>query len=220
MHIPDGFVSGPINVGAAVVSAATLAAALRKAGRDLSERQTPVLAVTAAFIFAAQMLNFPIAGGTSGHVLGAALATALLGPWNALIVMTLVLAIQAVLFGDGGITALGSNIVNMGVVGSFTAWAVMAIVRRLLPKTRRALIVSTSIAAWSSVVFASVACSAELAFSGTSPWITVLPAMVGVHAIIAVGEAIITAAALSVVLEARPDLVRLDAVELTVEGAA
>ncbi len=208
MHIPDGmFLHGAAVHGTtAVASAAACGVALWRANRTLGERQAPLLGVTAAFIFAAQMLNFPIAGGTSGHFLGAALAAILLGPWNAVLVMTVVLSIQCLLFADGGLTALGSNVFNMGLVGGAAGYAVFAALRRLLPRTRAGFLAAVASAAWLSVVLAAAACAVELAVSDTIPLTVALAAMVGWHAIIGVGEAIITAGALSLVLAERPDL--------------
>jgi cobalt/nickel transport system permease protein len=164
--------------------------------------------VTAAFVFAAQMLNFPVAGGTSGHFLGAALAAVLLGPWLACVVLAVVLLVQAFLFADGGITALGANVLNMGVIGGLGAGLLLAAARRVLPRTRTAFLAATAVAAWASVVLGAAACAVQLAISGTVGLGTVLPAMVGVHMLIGVGEAVITVAAVSAVLATRPDLAR------------
>ena len=206
MHIPDGPVSGTINAATAAVSAASVGIALWRARRSLDDRATPLLGVTAAFIFAAQMINFPILGGTSGHLLGGVLAAALLGPWAGLLVMTVVLVIQALAFGDGGVTALGSNIFNMGVVGTIIGYGLFRAIRAILPRSRASFLAAISIASWMSVVLASAACSGELALSGTFAPMIVFPPMIGLHALIGVGEAIITSAAVSVVLLNRPDL--------------
>ncbi|MCG3178900.1 MAG: Cobalt transport protein CbiM [Phycisphaerae bacterium] len=207
MHIPDAYVSGQVNAATAVVSAVAVGLAAWRARRTLGERQAPLLGMTAAFVFAAQMLNFPIAGGTSGHFLGALLAAVLMGPLNALLVMTVVLVIQCLVFADGGLTALGSNIFNMGIIGGLAGYAIFSAVRRFLAQTRRGFMAATAVAAWASVVLASAACAVELAISGVVPLRGVLGAMVGVHALIGAGEAIITTAALSVVMAGRPDLV-------------
>jgi len=206
MHIPDGFVSAPINAATYLASAGACVYASKRAARNLGERQVPLLGVTAAFVFAAQMLNFPVAGGTSGHFLGAVLAAALLGPWNACLVMAVVLIIQCLGFADGGLTALGTNIFNMGIVGGLGGGFIFEALRRVLPHGRAGFLASAGIASWLSVVMASTACAIELALSGTSPLGVVLPAMAGVHAVIGVGEALITAAALSAVIAARRDL--------------
>ena len=209
MHIPDGFVSGPMNVAGAVVAAATLAASTWRASREAQDQpQTvPLLATTGAFVFAAQMLNFPIGGGTSGHFLGAAAVTALLGPWRACLVMTLVVTLQALVFNDGGLTALGTNVCNMAVIGCFGSYVVMRMLRVVFPPGRSGYLAATAIAGWGSVLIASAACAVELALSGTSPLLLVLPAMLGTHAVIGVGEALITTALLSAVVASRPDIV-------------
>jgi cobalt/nickel transport system permease protein len=207
MHIPDGFLDPDVALATGAVAGGAVAIGLRRAEATFDERRAPLLGVTAAFVFAAQMLNFPVAGGTSGHVLGAALATVLLGPWLACVVIAVVLVVQAFLFADGGVSALGANAFNMGVVGALGAGVVMGVARRVLPRTRRAFLASTGVAAWLAVVAGAVACSFELATSGTVPLGTVLPAMLGVHVLIGIGEAVVTVAAVSAVLAARPDLV-------------
>lgn len=207
MHIPDGFISAPINVAAFAASAAVCGAAVRRANRTLGEREIPLLGVTAAFIFAAQMVNFPVMAGTSGHFLGAVLAAVLLGPLNACLILALVLVIQCLLFSDGGITALGSNIFNMGIAGGIGGYAIFYAARMMLPKSRAAFFAAAGLAAWASIVLAASCCAVELALSGTAPLWATLPAMAGVHAVIGVGEAVITCATLSVVMAARPDLI-------------
>jgi len=182
---------------------------LRRAERSLDERAVPLLGVTGAFVFAAQMLNFPVAGGTSGHFLGAALAAVLLGPWVACVVLAVVLGLQAFVFADGGLTALGANVLNMGVVGGLGAGLAIAAGRRLLPATQTAFLGLVGIAAWLAVMAGAAATALELAASGTVPLGTVMPAMLGVHALIGVGEAVITVAAVSAVLASRPDLVAM-----------
>jgi cobalt/nickel transport system permease protein len=207
MHIPDGFVSGPVNLAGYAVSTAAVGVALAKGNRSLQEHQVPLLGVTAAFVFAAQMLNFPVVAGTSGHFLGAVLTAVLLGPWNACLVLALVLSIQCLMFADGGLTALGTNTFNMGVVGGVLSYGVFAALRTLAPKTRTGFFFSVAVASWFSVVAAATACALELAVSGTVPWRIVLPAMVGIHALIGIGEALVTVTTLSAVLASRPDLV-------------
>jgi cobalt/nickel transport system permease protein len=207
MHIHDGFLAPEVAAAAAAVSIGAVGYGLRRADRTLDERAVPLLGVTGAFVFAAQMLNFPVAGGTSGHFLGAALAAVLLGPWVACLVLAVVLILQAFVFADGGITALGANVLNMGVVGGLGAGLVVAAGRRVLPRTRTAFLGLVGIAAWSAVMAGAAATALELAASGTVPLGTVMPAMLGVHALIGVGEAVITVAAVSAVLASRPDLV-------------
>jgi cobalt/nickel transport system permease protein len=207
MHIPDGFLDTKTLVSTAAVSLGVVAYGIKKANEKLGEKQVPLLGLTAAFIFAAQMLNFPVAGGTSGHFLGAVLAAVLLGPWMACLVMTVVLAIQCLGFADGGLTALGANIFNMGVIGSVVCYYIFVGIKKVLPKNRAAFLSSIAFVSWLSVLLSSSVCAVELWISGTSPLTVALPAMAGIHVLIGVGEAIITVAVVSLVLAARPDLV-------------
>ena len=209
MHIPDGFVAGEVNLAGAVAALGAVGVSTWRASREAEQEPhtMPLLATTGAFVFAAQMLNFPIGGGTSGHFMGAAAVAALLGPWRACLVMTLVLVIQGLVFADGGLTALGTNIVNMGVVAGFAAYVIMRALRALLPTGRVGYLVAVSLASWVSVVLAAAACAVELAVTGTSPLLLVLPAMVGSHAVIGIGEALITSTLLSAVIVARPDVI-------------
>lgn len=209
MHVPDGFLSPGVAAIAAVLALAAVTYGLRVAERELNDVRVPLLGVLAAFVFAAQMLNFPIAGGTSGHFLGATLVAVLLGPWLACLVMAVVLATQAFVFADGGISALGANVLNMGVLGALLAgFAVTALVR-VLPRTKLAYLGSIAVVSWLAVVVGAAVTSLELAVSGTVPLGTVLPAMLGVHVLIGIGEAVITVAAVNAVLETRPDLVTI-----------
>ncbi len=209
MHIPDGFVAGNVNIAGALVALGAVSASTWRASRQIEQEphSMPLLATTGAFVFAAQMLNFPIGGGTSGHFMGAAAVAALLGPWRACLVMTLVLVIQALVFGDGGLTALGTNIVNMGVVATFGGYLIMRSLRVVLPAGRSGYLGAVALASWASVVLAASACAVELAVSGTSPTFVVLPAMAGTHAIIGIGEALITSTLLSAVIVSRPDII-------------
>ena len=206
MHIPDGFLANNVAAAAAVLAVAAVGYALVVAGRVLDEERVPLLGVLAAFIFAVQMLNFPVAGGTSGHLLGATLAAVLLGPWLACLVMAVVLAAQAFVFADGGITALGANVFNMGVLGALLAGLLVGGALRVLPRTRTAYLGLVGATAWLAVMVGAAATATELAISDTVPLATVLPAMLGVHTLIGVGEAVITVAAVSAVMAARPDL--------------
>ncbi|MGQ9466816.1 MAG: energy-coupling factor ABC transporter permease [Anaerolineae bacterium] len=210
MHIPDGFLSMGVIIVCWVLSIIAIGTALVRTQKRLGERQVPVMGVLAAFIFAAQMLNFTIVGGTSGHFLGAALAAILLGPWAAMLTMTTVVAIQALLFQDGGLLALGANILNMAVIGPIVAYGFYRGVRTLLGNRKGSTLVAGFVAAWVSIVVAAVACSMELAFSGTSPIGIVLPAMAGIHALIGIGEGLITLGALALVTATRPDLVEAE----------
>jgi len=208
MHIPDGFLSPEVAAVCAVPAIGAVGYGLRRATRELDERRVPLLGVTAAFVFAAQMLNFPVAGGTSGHFLGAALAAILLGPWVAAVVLSVVLVVQSFVFADGGVTALGANVLNMGVIGALAVGGLMVAAQRVLPRARTTTLAVAGVGAWLAVVAGSAACAFELAISGTVPLGTVLPAMVGVHLLIGAGEAVITVAAVSAVLSTRPDVVR------------
>ena len=207
MHIPDGYLSAPVYATGYAVSGAVCALAVARANRNLGEKEVPLLGMTAAFVFAVQMLNFPVAGGTSGHFLGATFAAVLLGPLNACVVMAVVLLIQCLGFGDGGLTALGANLFNMGIVGAVGGWLLFRALRAVLPRSRWGFLASAGAASWVAVVVAAAICAGELAWSGTYPLRVALPAMTGVHALIGIGEAVITVAALSSVLGVRPDLV-------------
>ena len=207
MHIPDGFVSVPVAVATGLVSAAAVAIALARSRDAFGSRRSPILGLTTAFIFAAQMINFPVAGGTSGHLLGGTLATIILGsPWAATLAMTTVFVIQAILFADGGITALGANIFNMGLVGIWVGWWLYQPLQQLLGGSRRRLPLAAGIAAAISVVAASIACAIELGISGTMPLNIALPTMAGVHTLIGIGEGLITGGVLSYLVKVRPDL--------------
>ena len=208
MHIPDGFINAPTSLAAGAVAAGGVGVSLRRAAQTLQERQAPLAGLVAAYIFAVQMLNFPVAAGTSGHLLGGVLAAVLVGPWAGCICVAVVLVVQS-LFADGGLTALGLNITNMAVVGVFGGWAVFRLLRRVLPATKPSVVVSAGIAAGISVVLAASAFVVEYAIGGAGgvPVGTVLAAMVGVHTLIGIGEGIITALTVGVVLGVRPDLV-------------
>jgi len=219
MHIPDGFLSNEVAAATAVPAVTAVAYGLRKARSSLDERRVPLLGVTAAFIFAVQMLNFPVAGGTSGHLLGAALAAILLGPWLACVVMAVVLTAQAFVFADGGITALGANVLNMGVIGALAVGFGMAAAIRMLPRGRATYLATAGAGAWLAVMLGALATSLELGLSDTVSLSTVLPTMLGVHALIGIGEAVITVAALSAVLVTRPDLLTIRPREARVVGA-
>ncbi len=208
MHIPDGFLNTGVSVATGIVAAGAVGYGLRKAREELDEKSVPLMAMVTSFIFAAQMLNFPVAGGTSGHFLGGALAALLLGPWLGCLVMALVLLVQCLGFADGGLTALGANILNMGIIGTVLVYYIFRFLQRALPSGRGSYLISAAAAAWLSVVMASGACAVELGISGTTPMGVALPAMLAIHAIIGIGEAIITVAVLSLVMAVRPDLVR------------
>ncbi len=209
MHIPDGFLDAPTSVAAGAVAAVGVAVALRKAGDELDEKTAPMAGLVAAFIFAVQMLNFPVGAGTSGHLLGGALAAVLVGPWTAILCMSVVLLTQSLLFADGGITALGSNITLMGIVTVIVGWVVVKTVTRLASNSTRAVVVGAFLAALISVPVASVAFVGLYEVGGTAniPLGSLIAAMVGWHVLIGLGEAVITGLTVSSVLAVRPDLV-------------
>ncbi len=207
MHIPDGFISPPVAAVTSVASVAMLGISLTRSRDAFGIKHAPILGLTTAFIFAAQMINFPVAGGTSGHLLGGTLAAIILGnPWAGTICIATVLIIQAVLFADGGITALGANIFNMAIVGVWVGWGLTQTLQRLFGGYKSRLPLAAGIAAAVSVVVAAIACAIELAISGTAPLGLVLPAMTGVHILIGIGEGLITGGVLTYLATVRPDL--------------
>ncbi len=208
MHIPDGFLSLPVCAAMGLLAFVMLAIALKQVERTLTDRLVPLMGVSAAFIFAAQMINFPLPlGGTSGHLLGGTLAAILLGPWAGSLAVMVVFIVQALLFQDGGITALGANLFNMAFVGTFLGYYVYRAVRSLLgDQGWFAMATATGVASWLSVVTASAIAALQLAFSGTANLNLVLPAMMGVHALIGVGEAVLTVGVVSFLWRTRPDL--------------
>ena len=209
MHAPDGFLSLGTAVTTAVLGTAAVGIALRQSSRQLSDRQIPVAGLTGAFVFAAQMVSFPVAAGTSGHLLGGLLAAVLLGPATGALVVATVIVLQALIFADGGITAIGYNVLNMAVVTSFGGYAAYLGFRRLLPRNSSGVVMASGLAAGASVVLGAMAFSVEWLFGATAPvsFDTVFGSMVAVHLLIGIGEGVITAAAVSAVLAVRPDLV-------------
>ncbi|MEF9904437.1 energy-coupling factor ABC transporter permease [Streptomyces sp. P9-A2] len=210
MHVPDGFITAPVSAAAAVVAAGAVAVSLRGARRELgSERAAPLAGLVAAFVFAVQMLNFPVAGGTSGHLLGGALAAILVGPYTGVLCVSVVLLMQAILFADGGLTAIGVNIICMAIVTTVVAYAVFRGLVKVLPRTRRSVTAASFVAALVSVPASAIAFTLLYAIGGTAdvPIGKVAAAMVGVHLLIGLGEAVITALTVGAVLSVRPDLV-------------
>ena len=209
MHVPDGFFDAPTSIGAGVFSAGTVGIGLKRAADDLSDRLAPMAGLVAAFVFALQLLNFPVASGTSGHQIGGALAAVLVGPWVAVVCLSIVLFVQALLFADGGLSAYGINVILMAIVPVVVAYGLFAVARRLLPRSRTGVVVASAIGAYVSVPVAAatfavlfgIGGSVDLAFG------SVLAAMVGTHLLIGIGEAAITAALVSAVVGTRPDLV-------------
>jgi cobalt/nickel transport system permease protein len=205
LHIPDGFLSITVSIVCWLVSAITLSVAISRANKSLGERQVPLMGVMAAFIFAAQMINFPVAGGTSGHLLGGTLAAITLGPWAGMLVMTAVIAVQALLFQDGGLLVMGANILNMGLITVAIGYGLYRGVSSIGSRTLKLAV--AGIAAWLSVMAGALFTSLQLWLSGTSQLQVVIPAMLTVHALIGLGEALITVAALTFILQTRPDLI-------------
>ncbi|MBA2530459.1 MAG: PDGLE domain-containing protein [Euzebyales bacterium] len=209
MHAPDGFLNAGTAVTTGAVSVGAVGVALRQTRERLADKQVPLAGITAAFIFAAQMFNFPVAAGTTGHLLGGAMAAILLGPAMGALVVTVVVVVQALAFADGGLTALGYNVLNMAVVTSFGGYAVFRLLRRVLPDNATGVIVGTALAGALSVVLAATAFSIEWLFGATAPipFDTVFGSMVGVHLLIGIGEGLLSGLAVGAVLAARPDLV-------------
>ncbi len=206
LHAPDGILDAPIWIGMWVITLIVLAVAVRRTNETMDERSVPLMGVTAAFIFAAQMFNFQVIGGTSGHLLGGVFAAVLLGPWAATLVMACVIAVQALIFQDGGLLVMGANIFNMGIVGTLGGYYVYRILARAFGGESRGRIPAAGIAAWLSVMAGAACMAVQLALSGTTPIEIALPAMLGVHAFIGIGEALITMGALAFIQVARPDL--------------
>nr|WP_204264141.1 energy-coupling factor ABC transporter permease [Geodermatophilus normandii] len=209
VHVPDGFLDAPTSVATGVVAAGTVALALQRARRELDERTAPLAGLTAAFVFAVQMVNFPVGAGTSGHLVGGALTAVLVGPWTAVLCMTVVLVVQAVLFADGGLTALGTNVTLLGVVAVGVGYGVFRLLLALLPRTRGGLLAAAGAGAFVSVPVAALAFVGLFAVGGVAdvPLGAVAAAMGGIHVLIGIGEAVITVAVLAAVVSVRPDLV-------------
>jgi cobalt/nickel transport system permease protein len=203
LHIPDGFLSVTLSLFCWLVTVITLSVAIARTNRSLGEKQVPLMGIMAAFIFAAQMINFPVAGGTSGHVLGSVLASILLGPWPTMIVMTAVIAVQALLFQDGGLLAMGANILNMGIIPAVIGYGLYRIAFR---RSRVMKLAAAGLAGWLSVIAGALSVSIQLWLSGTSQLQTVLLAMLGIHIFIGLGEALITVGALAYLFRTRPSM--------------
>ena len=209
MHVPDGFLDAPTSIATGVVAVGGVALALRGARRELDDRTAPMAGLVATFVFAGQMMNFPVAAGTSGHLLGGALAAVLAGPWTAVLCLSTVLMVQALFMADGGITALGTNITLMGLVGVAAGWLVFRGVRALLPERLGVVAPAAALAALVSVPVAASVFTLLFAVGGTAPVATdrVLAAMLSWHAVIGIGEAVITGLVVASVVGVRPDLV-------------
>ncbi len=205
MHLPDGFLDAKTALSTGVLAAGGVGLALRQVRLELPPRRVPLLGLAAAFLFAAQMVNFPVVGGTSGHLVGGALVAALLGPAAAIVVVTTVLVVQCFLFADGGVTALGANILNMGIVTTLSGYVLYRGVARLLPGLR-GRVAALAFAGWCSTMLAAATCAGQLAWSGAVPWRVGFAAMTGVHALIGLGEGAVSALVLLAIARTRPDL--------------
>jgi cobalt/nickel transport system permease protein len=208
LHIPDGFINATTSLEAGAIAASGIAVAVRKSSDALDDRGAPMAGLVAAFVFAAQMVNFPVAAGTSGHLIGGVLATVLVGPWAGALCIAVVLLVQA-LFADGGLTALGLNVINMSLVAGLGGYAVFLAARHLLPSSRGGVAIAAAVAGGASVVLAAGAFVVEFALGGVAPVsvTAVASAMLGVHVLIGIGEAAITGMTVAMVLGIRPDLV-------------
>ena len=209
MHIPDGFIDVQTSAIFAGLAAAGVAASLKGARSQLDEKSAPLAGLTAVFIFAVQMLNFPVVAGTSGHLIGAALAAVLVGPWAATLALTVVLVMQAFLFADDGLTALGLSTFNMSIIAVWVGYAVFLLVKKILPRGKPSIVIAAAIGALLSVPAAALGFTLQYAMgaTGTFSVSTVLSAMVGIHVLIGIGEAVITGLTVSAVLASRSDLV-------------
>ena len=209
MHIPDGFLSTTVSLVLWVISVVVVGISLRRVRENLAERQVPLMGMLAAAIFAGQMLNFAVAGGTSGHLMGAAIATILLGPWAAVIVMTCVVGVQALIFQDGGLLALGANIMNMGIIAVLVSHFAYRLLRKISGDASWGILAGGFLAAWLSVEVSSLATALQISISGTSPASLSIPAMGGVHALIGIGEGLITVGTLAFLYRVRRDLLQV-----------
>ena len=209
MHIPDGFIDLPTSAAFAAISAAGVAISIRGAKSSLDEKTAPLAGLTATFIFAVQMLNFPVAAGTSGHLLGGALAAILVGPWVASLALTVVLVMQALLFADGGLTALGLSVFNMSLIGVWVGYGIFILVKKILPKNKSSISIAAFLSGLISVPCAAAGFVLQYAIGGTGTFSIsqVLTAMVGTHILIGIGEGIISTLAVGAVMASRSDLV-------------
>ena len=209
MHVPDGFLDVPTSIATGVIAAGTIAVALKKSRSELSEKTAPMAGLTAAFVFAAQMINFPVGVGTSGHLMGGALAAVLVGPWTAILVVSVVLMVQALVFADGGLTALGTNILLIGIVTVAVGWAVTKLVLAVMPKRPTSVVPASFVGALVSVPAAAAVFVLLYMVGGATelPFGPLMATMLGWHTIIGLGEATITAATVGAVVAVRPDLV-------------
>ena len=209
MHMPDGLINAPVSVGAAVIAAGAITVGLKKSKGTLDSQTAPLAGLVAVFIFAVQMMNFPVAAGTSGHLMGGALASILVGPYVAILVMTVVVSLQALVFADGGLSALGLNLLNMGIVSIVVSTILFAGLMKLLPKTRTSIIGVSATVAFISVLASAGAFVFEYSLGGNATYniASVLISVMSVHVLIGIGEAIITGLTIGAILATRADLV-------------
>ena len=209
MHVPDGFLDAPTSVATGVVAAAGIAVALRGARRELDDRTAPMAGLVATFVFAAQMINFPVGAGTSGHLMGGALAAVLVGPWSAVLCLSVVLLVQGLMMADGGITVLGTNITLIGLVTVVVGWTTFIVLRRLLPARPSSVPVAAALGAFLSVPVAALVFTLLFSIGGQAPveLSRVVVAMLGWHTLIGLGEAVVTGLVVASVISTRPDLV-------------
>ncbi|MCD6640429.1 MAG: energy-coupling factor ABC transporter permease [Nocardioides sp.] len=209
MHVPDGFLDAPTSVATAAVAVVGVGVALVKARNELDDRTAPMAGLVATFVFAAQMVNFPVGAGTSGHLLGGALAAVLVGPWTAILCLAVVVLVQALVMADGGITALGTNVTLLSLTAVAAGWLVFVAVRAVLPRRPASVVPAAAVAAFASVPLTAVVFTLLFSVGGIAPvaFDTLLAAMVSWHAVIGIGEAVITALVVASVVASRPDLV-------------
>ena len=209
MHMPDGLINAPVSIGAAVIAAGAITVGLKKSKGTLDSQTAPLAGLVAVFIFAFQMMNFPVAAGTSGHLMGGALASILVGPYVAILVMTVVVSLQALVFADGGLSALGLNLLNMGIVSIVVSALLFAGLMKLLPKTRTSIIGVSATVAFISVLASAGAFVFEYSLGGNATYniASVLISVMSVHVLIGIGEAIITGLTIGAILATRADLV-------------
>ncbi len=209
MHVPDGFINAPISIAAGIVAAGGLAVCLRGARKELDDKTAPLAGLVAAFVFAVQMLNFPVGVGTSGHLMGGVLAAVLVGPYTGVLCVSVVLIVQALFFADGGLSALGVNIILMALVTALAGYAIVVALQHVLPKRRSSVVPAAVVGALASVPLAAAVFVLLFVLGGTAdiPLGEVLAGMVGVHVLIGIGEAIITGLTVGSILGVRPDLV-------------
>ena len=209
MHIPDGFIDIPTSAAFAAIAAVGVGASLKGATRSLDEKTAPLAGLTATFIFAVQMINFPVAAGTSGHLFGGVLAAVLVGPYVATLALTVVLLMQALLFADGGLTAAGLNIFNLSLVGVWVGYGIFLLVKKALPKNKSSISTAAAVAAFISVPAAVLGFVLQYAIGANSTFsvTAVFTGMMSAHIVIGAGEALITALSVTAVLASRPDLV-------------